>query len=59
MPIAYRRVDTGHGRREVRTIQVTDAPADLGLPHAAQVFLIERYTTAPRCIKWVWSGVAG
>ena len=38
-------MDTGHGRREVRTIQVMDAPADLGFPHAAQVFLIERYTT--------------
>jgi len=38
-------VDTGYGRREVRTIQVMDAPADLGFPHAAQVFLIERYTT--------------
>jgi predicted transposase YbfD/YdcC len=36
---------TGHGRREKRTIQVMDAPADLGFPHAAQVFLIERYTT--------------
>ncbi len=38
-------MDTGHGRREIRTIQVTDAPADLGFPHAAQVFLVERYTT--------------
>ena len=38
-------MDTGHGRREVRTIQVMDAPPDLGFPHAAQVFLIERYTT--------------
>ena len=38
-------MDTGHGRREVRTIQVTDAPVDLGFPHAAQVFLVERYTT--------------
>ncbi|MDQ4032308.1 MAG: ISAs1 family transposase [Actinomycetota bacterium] len=43
--VAHRSVDTGHGRREVRTIQVTDAPADLGFPHAAQVFLLERYTT--------------
>ncbi|MDQ3153867.1 MAG: ISAs1 family transposase [Actinomycetota bacterium] len=45
VPVAHRAVDTGHGRREVRTIQVTDAPADLGFPHAAQVFLLERYTT--------------
>jgi predicted transposase YbfD/YdcC len=45
VPIAQRSVQVGHGRREVRTIQVLDAPADLGFPHAAQVFLIERYTT--------------
>ncbi len=44
VPIAHRSVQVGHGRREVRTIQVLDAPADLGFPHAAQVFLIERYT---------------
>jgi hypothetical protein len=47
-------VDTGHGRREIRTIQVMDAPADLGFPHAAQVFLIERYTT--RKGRWVSIG---
>ncbi|MDQ4032259.1 MAG: ISAs1 family transposase [Actinomycetota bacterium] len=45
VPVTHRTVDTGHGRREVRTIQVTDAPDELGFPHAAQVFLIERYTT--------------
>jgi hypothetical protein len=45
VPVSHRAVDTGHGRREIRTIQVMDAPADLGFPHAAQVFLIERYTT--------------
>ncbi len=45
VPVSHRAVDTGHGRREIRTIQVMDAPTDLGFPHAAQVFLIERYTT--------------
>ena len=45
VPVAHRSVDTGHGRHEVRTIQVMDAPADLRFPHAAQVFLLERYTT--------------
>lgn len=45
VPISHHSSDTGHGRRERRTIQVTDAPADLGFPNAAQVFLIERYTT--------------
>ncbi len=44
VPVAHASVDTGHGRRERRTIRVLDAPADLGFPHAAQVFLIERYT---------------
>jgi predicted transposase YbfD/YdcC len=45
VPVTHRSVDTGHGRHEVRTIQVMDAPADLGFPHAAPVFLLERYTT--------------
>lgn len=45
VPITHQMMDTGHGRREKRTIQVMDAPADLGFPHAAQVFLVERYTT--------------
>jgi predicted transposase YbfD/YdcC len=45
VPVAHRSTDVGHGRREVRTIRVLDAPADLGFPHVAQVFLIERYTT--------------
>jgi predicted transposase YbfD/YdcC len=45
VPITHRATDIGHGRRERRTIQVMDAPTDLGFPQAAQVFLIERYTT--------------
>ena len=45
VPIGHTSVEVGHGRRERRTIQVRDAPADLGFPHCAQVFLIERYTT--------------
>lgn len=35
--------DRGHGRTERRTIQVLPAPETLDFPHAAQVFLIERY----------------
>ncbi len=34
--------DRGHGRDERRTIQVMPAPEGI-FPHAAQVFLIERY----------------
>jgi predicted transposase YbfD/YdcC len=45
VPITHQMTDIGHGRRERRTIQVMDAPTELGFPHAAQVFLIERYTT--------------
>lgn len=45
VPIGHVMVDVGHGRRERRTIQVMDAPADLGFPYCAQVFLVERYTT--------------
>jgi predicted transposase YbfD/YdcC len=38
-------VDTGHGRREQRTIQVLPLPEDVTFPGAAQAFLIERYVT--------------
>jgi predicted transposase YbfD/YdcC len=41
-PIAHTTTDTGHGRRETRTIRVLDAPEDLDWPHVQQVFLIER-----------------
>ena len=43
--IAHETLDIGHGRRDKRTLRVRDAPADLGFPGAAQVFLVERYTT--------------
>jgi predicted transposase YbfD/YdcC len=44
VPVTHKTTGTGHGREETRTIQVMDAPADLGFPHVRQVFLIERYT---------------
>ena len=47
IPVQHETAETGHGRRERRTIQVTDAPdhvKDL-FPGARQVFLIERYVT--------------
>ena len=43
--ITHETLDIGHGRRDKRTLRVRDAPADLGFPGAAQVFLGERYTT--------------
>lgn len=47
VPIGHQTVETGHGRREKRTIQVMDAPDEVRalFPHAGQVFLIERYAT--------------
>jgi predicted transposase YbfD/YdcC len=42
---AHTTTNKGHGRRERRTIQVRSAPENVGFPHAAQVFLIERYVT--------------
>jgi predicted transposase YbfD/YdcC len=36
-------VDRGHGRVEVRSIQVLPAPQGLRFPHVKQVFLIERH----------------
>lgn len=44
-PITHQIHETGHGRRERRTLRVLDAPDDLGFPGAAQVLLVERYTT--------------
>jgi predicted transposase YbfD/YdcC len=46
-PVAARQVDRGHGRVTTRTIQVMPAPEDLPFPHVNQVWLIERYVTAP------------
>src|SRR6266567_4364371 len=47
VPVSHQVTGTGHGRTEKRTIQVMDAPAPVRalFPHAAQVFLIERYVT--------------
>lgn len=46
-PIAHRDLDTAHGRRTTRTLQVLPAPADLPFPHATQAWLVERYVTDP------------
>lgn len=45
VPISHVEHDRGHGRIERRTIQVLPAPDTIDFPHAAQVFLIERYVT--------------
>lgn len=42
---AYTTTNKGHGRQERRAIHVRPAPDNVGFPHAAQVFLIERYIT--------------
>jgi len=46
-PIAASEIDRAHGRVTTRNIQVLPAPADLPFPHINQVWLIERYVTAP------------
>lgn len=47
VPIGHQSTETGHGRTERRTIQVTDAPDHVRslFPHVAQVSLVERYVT--------------
>jgi len=43
VPVGWCTYDEGHGRREVRTIQVRPAPARLNFPHVKQVLLLERH----------------
>ncbi len=47
VPVQHQTAETGHGRHERRTIQVTAAPEEIRklFPHARQVALIERYVT--------------
>ncbi len=47
VPVQHVTQEKGHGRRERRTIQVTDAPAHITarFPYARQAALIERYVT--------------
>ncbi|MEU8205091.1 ISAs1 family transposase [Streptosporangium sp. NPDC049046] len=43
VPIGWTTYDRGHGRTEVRTIQVMPAPPGTRFPHVKQVFLLERH----------------
>lgn len=47
VPVQHETSETGHGRKERRTIQVMDAPEQVRalFPHARQIALIERYVT--------------
>jgi len=47
IPVSHRVEERGHGRHEIRTIQITDAPPDLRFEHMSQAFLVERYTVRP------------
>jgi predicted transposase YbfD/YdcC len=53
VPVRHATEEKGHGRRERRTIQVTDAPAHIRkrFPHARQAALIERYVTRTMRVK--------
>jgi predicted transposase YbfD/YdcC len=44
IPVSHRVEERGHGRQEIRTIQITDAPPDLRFKHMSQAFLVERTT---------------
>lgn len=43
VPTGWLTYDRGHGRQEIRTIQVHPAPGAIKFPHVKQVFLIERH----------------
>lgn len=42
-PIGWMTYDRGHGRQEIRTIQVRPVPKQIKFPHVKQVFLVERH----------------
>jgi predicted transposase YbfD/YdcC len=42
-PIGQMTYNRGHGRQELRTLQVLPAPKGIKFPHVKQVFLIERH----------------
>ena len=43
VPSGWTTYDRGHGRQEIRTIQVMPAPRGIRFPHVKQVFLVERH----------------
>jgi predicted transposase YbfD/YdcC len=43
VPIGWMTYDRGHGRQEIRTIQVCPEPRNVKFPHVKQAFLIERH----------------
>src|SRR5262249_38761147 len=47
IPVSHRVEEHDHGRHEIRTIQITDAPPDLRFEHMSQAFLVERSTFRP------------
>jgi predicted transposase YbfD/YdcC len=50
---AHRSVETGHGRREIRTLKVVTIAAGIAFPHAAQAIQLTRRTRpASRNGKW-------
>ncbi|MFF3667319.1 ISAs1 family transposase [Microtetraspora malaysiensis] len=43
VPVGWTTYDRGHGRTEIRTMQVMPTPPGARFPHVKQVFLIERH----------------
>ena len=46
VPSGWTTYDRGHGRQEIRTLQVRPAPRGIRFPHVKQVFLVERHFNA-------------
>ncbi|MEU7002685.1 ISAs1 family transposase [Nonomuraea sp. NPDC046570] len=55
VPIEWTTYDRGHGRTEIRTIQVLPAPPGIRFPRAREVFLLERYVYDPAWMLGVTS----
>lgn len=58
-PIGWMTYDRGHGRQEIRTIQVRPAPKGIKFPHVKQVFLVERHFYDPHWKPWSAEAVLG
>lgn len=52
VPIAHDTRETGHGRREWRTLKVTAVSSGLGFPHAAQAIRLTRRRRHPATTAW-------
>ncbi len=52
VPAGRCRIETGHGRREKRTLKIASVTAGINFPHAAQAFQITRRTRPTGSRRW-------